>query len=130
MTTVARHVASVPRRMPGETWAAICDLVCPPDDPARAELDAVAGVAALLISEAYSAEAPIIFAGGGPQVRCYTVHDDAALEADLDDEIPLGFAVTEGDWTVSLPAGEADLGWAAAELAQRSARVTVRSLDS
>lgn len=126
MTTSARRVASVPRRMPAETWRRICDLVCQADDPARAELDSVLGVAALLISEEYTADQPIVFGGAGPQVRFYTVHNDEALEADLDDELPLAVAVTDGDWRVSLPARAPDLEWAERELAARSSRITVR----
>ena len=130
MTTYARRVASVPRRMPAETWGRICDLACQAGDPARAELDAALGVAALLISEEYTAGEPIIFSGGGPQVRFYTTHNDEALEADLDDELPLAVAVTDGDWRVSLPARAPDLEWAARELAARSPRITVRDADA
>lgn len=50
MSTAARRVASVPRRMPAETWSRVCDLVCP-SGPARTELGSVVGVAAMLIAE-------------------------------------------------------------------------------
>jgi hypothetical protein len=128
MTAFARRVASVPVRLPDETWLRICELVCAPDDPALTELSSVTGVAALLISEEYTADDPIIFSGAGAQLRTYTLHGDAALEADLDDETPLGLTLTDSDWAVSLPAREPDIGWASAELRRKSGRVTVRDL--
>lgn len=128
MTAFARRVASVPVRLPDETWLRMCELVCAPDDPALAELASITGVAALLISEEYTADDPVIFSGAGAQLRMYTLHGDAALEADPDDESPFGLKLTDADWAVSLPAREPDIDWASAELHRKSNRITVRDV--
>jgi hypothetical protein len=125
VTSVARRIASIPRRGAVETWRVISDLLAPAGTVGRVEFDAVKGVAAAIITEEYTATAPIILSGTGPQVRIYTVHGDAALEADLDEELDLPFAATEGDWAVSLPALGIDVTSVADALGE-STRITVR----
>ena len=125
MTVHARRIAAVPRRSSVESWRAICDLVARPGSAARAELDIVAPVAAMLIAEEYTRNAPIVFSGVGPQVRIYTLHGEDAVEADLDAETPLAFDVTDGDWHASMPCGAVDFD--EAEILLRSSpRINVR----
>lgn len=126
MTVHARRLASVPRRGPIDTWRAICDLVCTGGD-ARAELDAIAGVAAALMAEEYTRDEPIVVTGTGPQVRIYTLHGDQAIEADTSEELPLSHDPTAGSWVLSLPCGADDLADARAAVAG-AAHVEVRAL--
>lgn len=129
MTVVARRVAAVPRRTSVETWERIIELLSDPDSTARTELQSVTSVAAMLIAEEYTKDAPIRVSGGGPQLRLYTLHGDEAIDHDLADEGNLPFNPTDGDaWTLSLPAGSEDVAVAQAQVA-RSSRIQVRDLS-
>jgi hypothetical protein len=130
MTVLRRDIVSVPRRTPSETWAAICELVSKPGSDARIELNATGNVATTLIAQEATKGDPAVFSGTGPQVRVYTLHDDASLEADLDDEQPLVTFVADGDWSASLPADASDIAWATSALKKVSTRVTVREAGS
>ena len=99
MSAIRRDVVSVPVRTPAETWDTICEMVSKADSTARAELRAAANVAVGLIAQAATQADPAVFSGNGPQVLIYTLHDDEAIEADLDDEQPLVQYVADGDWT-------------------------------
>jgi hypothetical protein len=129
VTTAARRVAAVPVRSSVDTWHAICDLLAPPASVARAELDAITPVAAVLIAEECTAAAPLVVtANGGPRVRVYTVHGDDAAEAQHD-ELPLATWPCDRDnWAVSLPCTAADLPEMTAALANR-ARFSVRDMN-
>jgi hypothetical protein len=126
VTVLARRIASVPRRTSVETWQAISELLAPAGTPARTTLDAATGPAAMLIAEEATRGAPIIVSGGGPQLRVYTLHGEAAMEADLDQELSFPFIPTAGDWALSLPASPEDLEAVGAALAAISARLSVR----
>jgi hypothetical protein len=126
MTTLRRDIVSVPRRTAGETWDRISELVSKEGSDARAELRGARHVATALIAQEATKVGPAIFSGTGPQVRVYTLHDEASLEADLDDERPLVTYVADGDWSASLPADESDAEWATAALKKVSSRITVR----
>jgi hypothetical protein len=105
MTVVARRVASVPSRTSVQTWQRVVELVAADGSPARAELSSITSAASMLIAEEYAKVAPITISGGGPLVRVYTLHGDAAIEHDIADEPELAFDPTAGeDWTLSLPA--------------------------
>lgn len=130
MTALRRDIVSVPRRTPAETWDRISVLVSKDGSDARAELHAARHVATALIAQEATKHEPAIFSGTGPQVRVYTLHDDASLEADLDDEQPLVTHVADGDWSASLPADESDFEWASAALKKVSSRITVREAGS
>lgn len=108
MTVKARRIASVPKRTPTETWGAISDLVASSGSTARPELDRMVGLASMLIADECTREDPIIIEGAGPQLRIYTLHGDAALE-DEEDQDPFAFDPTAGDWTVSFPCSDEDL---------------------
>lgn len=127
MTVHARRIAAIPRRSSTETWRRVCDLVSAQGSAARSELGAVSGAAAMLIAEEYTRDAPIVFSGGGPQVRIYTLHGDDAIEADPDEETPLAFNPTAGDWNASLPCGAQDLMDITA-LLRSAPRITARDL--
>jgi len=127
VTVIARRVRSVPVRLASETWVTICDMVAPIGTPARSELDAVANVAAMLISEQYTADAPVIISGAGAEVRVYTLHGDDAIDAD--DDGPPVYITLDGDgWSLSLPARQPDVN-VARSLIKSAGRVTVRDLD-
>lgn len=116
MSVVARLLASVPRRTSVETWQRLVELVTTSTSEARAELETITPVAAMLIAEEYTRAAPVIISGGGPLVRVYTVHREEAIDHDLDDEADLSFNPTAGDsWLLSLPAlgGDIDVARAA-----------------
>jgi hypothetical protein len=130
MTTLRRDIVSVPRRTAGETWQRICELVSKDGSDARAELRAARHVATALIAQESTKGDPAIFSGTGPQVRAYTLHDNASLEADLDDERPLVTYVADGEWSATLPADASDLDWASKALEKVSSRITVREAGS
>ena len=130
MSAIRRDVVSVPVRTPAETWDTICEMVSKADSTARAELRAAANVAVGLIAQAATQADPAVFSGNGPQVLIYTLHDDEAIEADLDDEQPLVQYVADGDWTASLPADPTDVEWAARALKKVSTHITVREAGS
>jgi hypothetical protein len=127
VTVHARRIASIPRRTATETWLAISEMVTAADSPARQELQDIVGIASALITEEYLRDAPVIVSGAGPQVRVYTLHGEAAIEADPFDETPLSSDPTSSEWTLSLPCGEDDLG-EARQAVSESAHVEVRSL--
>ncbi|WP_405086359.1 hypothetical protein [Microbispora sp. NBC_01389] len=109
MTVLARRVASLPVRTAGDTWLTIVDLLSAPGTAAHNQLLAASNVAAMLISEEYTADNPIDVAPVfGPRVRIYTLHGDNAIE-DNDAVLPLPSKPVVGDgWVVSLPCGEDD----------------------
>jgi hypothetical protein len=111
MTTVARRLASIPRRTSVDTWEHLVGLTTRPGSRARTELQRITAVASMLIAEEYAHSTPITIAGGGPLVRIYTLHGDEAIDHDLDEEVEFGFDSTGGDsWLMSLPAAGADVG--------------------
>lgn len=126
MTTLRRDIVSIPRRTAGETWDRISELVSKEGSDARAQMRAARHVATALIAQEATKDEPVIVSGTGPQVRIYTLHDDASLEADLDDERRLVTYVADGDWSASLPADKSDVEWATAALKKVSSRVTIR----
>jgi hypothetical protein len=110
MTVVARRLASVPVRTSIDTWAAVVDMLTPPGATARADLEAITNVAALLISEEYTRDAPLIVTPRtGARVRIYTVHGADAVDV-IHEETPLAtYPLHEPGWTLSLPCGIDDL---------------------
>lgn len=119
-SVTVRRVAAVPERTASNTWRAIADLIAAPGSTAHATLLRAAGVASLLIAEAYTRDVPIVVTPAtGSRVRVYTVHgQDAAADA-ISEEAPLAtWPTAEPGWSVSLPCGEADLQFAADALAK------------
>jgi len=110
MTVIARRVASVPVRTSVDTWNAAVDLLTPAGGAARTELEAVTNIAAMLISEEYTRDAPIVVTPRrGARVRIYTMHGLDAVDT-RDDEAPLATCpLDEPGWTVSLPCGVDDI---------------------
>ncbi|TMQ90356.1 hypothetical protein ETD83_35800 [Actinomadura soli] len=117
-TTIARQIAAVPARTSSETWGAIVDLVTEPGSTAHQDLTAITSIAAIVISEEYTREAPIIIMpASGPRIRVRTVHGTDAIEA-INEETPLySGRLTGPGWTVSLPCGPDDLDDLATALA-------------
>jgi hypothetical protein len=92
-----------------ETWTATVELLTAPDQAARASLEAITNVAALLIAEEYTRDAPIVvIPATGDRLRIYTVHGTAAIESET--ETPLAtWPLTEPGWRLSLPCGIDDI---------------------
>jgi hypothetical protein len=127
VTVIARRFASVPERSAVDTWNAIVELIAPdPRSTARTELAAVAGVACSLIASEMSA--PIVAYGSGPRLRIYCLFGDDAIEGDNVSEGALTYVPTEGDWRMSLPCPEEELGWVQKSL-RSSTRVSARDED-
>jgi len=110
VTALARAVAAIPVRTSVQTWEAIAALVAPAGSPGRLRLDAVTNIAAILITEEYTRQAPIvIMPASGPRVRIRTVHGLDAVDA-LAGEIPLTASpCAEPGWSMSLPCGIDDI---------------------
>src|SRR5262249_20744703 len=124
MSVVARRIASVPRRTSVETWRRVVELVSATDSDARAELEGVTSVAAMLIADEQTKTAPITVSGGGPLVRGYTPHGDDASEDEL------ACDPTAGDsWVLSLPATRPDVAAAETHLVN-APHVAVRDVDA
>ena len=132
MTTVARRTfRSTPARDALATWSAIVDLLTRGiDGVARAELLAVAGIAASVIADHAPEDAPIVVTCNGPRTRIYCLYDDDAIDGSDANEDALGFDPLKGDWRVSLPAPADDLSWVQAALKEHSDRITARDPDA
>lgn len=127
MTTVARRTfASTPQRDALGTWQAIVALLTQGRQANRAELDAVAGIAAAIITDHAVRDASITVTCNGPRTRIYCLYDDDALDSSDANEDPLGYDPLNGDWAISLPCLASDLDWVQASLAARSSRITAR----
>ncbi|MBN1171296.1 MAG: hypothetical protein JXA67_03900 [Micromonosporaceae bacterium] len=120
MSVVSRTVPAIPVRTSTDTWAVIVALLTAPEHAARADLNAIADTAALLIAEEYTRDAPIVVLPAvGDRIRIYTVHGPAAI----DDEDPAALAtwpLTTPGWKVSLPCGVDDIDEIRAALAPYS----------
>jgi len=80
MSVVVRRVAATPVRGATATWERVCDLLAQAGTEEHQRLHSVRNVAAIIIAEQYSADAPIIILPPrGNRIRIYTLHDDAAL---------------------------------------------------
>lgn len=130
MTTVVRRVfASTPARDASDTWSAIVALLSHAGDARKkAELMSVAGIAASIITDQATLEAPIVVTCDGPRTRIYCLFDEDAVEGSDANEDILGFDPLEGDWSLSLPCLAEDLGWVQNALKTHSKRITARDL--
>jgi hypothetical protein len=105
-TVISRRVASVPVRTSVGTWTAIMDLLTEAGRPARASLEAIGNIAATLIAEEYTRDAPIVvMPATGPRIRIYTVHGTAAIEDGSHEAALAIWPLTESGWRISLPCG-------------------------
>jgi hypothetical protein len=110
MSVVSRRVPSVPVRTSVETWKAIVALLTAADHEARRSLDAITNTAAMLITEEYTRDAPIVVVpAAGPRVRVYTVHGEAAVDGDGDGDPLATWPLAEPGWRLSLPCGIDDI---------------------
>ncbi|MFZ1991934.1 MAG: hypothetical protein WAW96_19435 [Alphaproteobacteria bacterium] len=132
MSTVAsRTFRSNPQRDALQTWNAIVDLLTRGKTSAnRAELLSVGGIVASVIAEQGPKVAPIVVTCDGPRTRIYCLYDEDAIDGSDANEDELGFDPLIGDWRLSLPCPEDDLGWVKAALKKHSSRITARDLDS
>lgn len=132
MSTVRRDIRSVPCRDATATWLEIIDLITASaeTEDARNELLRVSGIAASVIADQAAKESPIVVTCQGPRTRIYCIYDDDSLDASGSNESKLGFDATRGDWQVSLPVTEEDLGWVQAGLKKLTTRVVARDAAS
>lgn len=126
MSTVARRVAATPARTATNTWSVIIKLLSKEGSTGSAELAAIEGLAASLITDEAFRNAPVTVSGSGPQVRIYCVYGEDAVDADGVNENVLAFDATEGDWAMSLPCNAENLEWVTSELSKKSTRITAR----
>jgi len=128
VTTVAsRRFVSTPQRDAVSTWQAIVGLLTRGQAlSARAELLAVSGIAASIITDKAPEKAAIVVTCDGPRTRIYCLYDDAAIEGSDKSEEPLGYDALSGDWHVSLPCSSSDLTWVQRALKTHSERVSAR----
>jgi len=130
-TIVTRTLASIPQVVATVTWRRIVELIAPHvTSPARAELNAVAGVACSCITDEALREDALTVFGVGPRVRFYCLYGDDAVEGDAVNDSPLTFIPTNGDWNMSIPCLEEDLAWAQSAVAKVSSRVTLRAVGT
>ena len=130
VTVVRRTFRSTPERSALATWTAIVDLLTQgKSDGARAELLAVAGVAASIIADHAPGDAAIVVTCDGPRTRIYCLYDNDAIAGSGANEDPFGFDPLKGDWRVSLPCPADDLIWVQAALGRHSRRTTARDLE-
>lgn len=110
MNAVARTVAAIPVRTSVQTWEAIAAMLAPAGSPGRIRLDAVTNITAILVTEEYTRQAPIVvIPASGPRVRIRTVHGLDAIDA-LPGETPLAASpCAEPGWSISLPCGIYDI---------------------
>ncbi|MEV0283500.1 hypothetical protein AB0H36_05200 [Kribbella sp. NPDC050820] len=110
MSVISRRIASVPVRTSVETWSAITALLTMANHEARRTLVAITNIAAMLISEEYTRDTPIIVVPAvGDRIRVYTVHGTAAIEAERDPATLATWPLATPGWTLSLPAGIDDI---------------------
>jgi hypothetical protein len=128
MTTVVRRTfTSTPQRDAAATWQAIVALLTQGKaGDARAELLAVAGVAASVIADQGPKDAAVVVTCDGPRTRIYCLYGDDAIGGSDANEDALGFNPLQGDWRVSLPCGDEDLAWVQAALKTHSSRIAAR----
>ncbi|MDB0543324.1 hypothetical protein LBW62_19150 [Ralstonia solanacearum] len=130
-TVVSRTFRSSPYRDAADTWQAIVDLLTQgKEGVARAELLAVAGVAASLIADQALKSAPIVATCEGPRTRIYCLYDEDAIDGGDASEDALGFDPLKGEWAVSLPCQKDDLDWVQTALKKHSNRITARDLSN
>lgn len=130
MTVVRRTFKSTPAREASETWRSITAfLLRNGDGSARAELEAVAGIASSLIADQAPRDSSITVICSGPRTRLYCAYDDDAIGGDDVNEDAVGFDPLHGDWFISLPCAAEDLSWTQRALAQHSNRITARNLS-
>lgn len=130
-TVASRTFRSGPQRDSSQTWTAIVDLLTRGNNGTnRTELLSVAGIAASVITERGPKDSAIIVTCDGPRTRIYCLYDEDAMDGADANEDALGFDPLNGDWRLSLPCPETDLGWVNSELKKYSPRITARDGDT
>jgi hypothetical protein len=128
MTVVSRTFRSIPHRDASATWHTIVErLTQGKSGPSKAELLAVTGIAASIITERAPNDHAIVVTCEGPRTRIYCTYDDDAVDGSGANEDVLGFDPLKGDWKLSLPCPEDDLAWVQAALKKQGDRITARA---
>ena len=110
MSVIARRVAAGPVRTATATWGRISELLAPAASDARRRLGAIVDVAAVVIMEEYTTEAPLIVSPArGNQIRIYTLTGADALGNDVTESPLATWPLSEPGWAISLPCGPEDL---------------------
>ena len=106
------------------------DLLAPDQkSSARKELESVAGIANLLISEEAFKDAPAVVRGKGLCIRFYCLYNDDAISGEDASEAALATVPTEEEWKMFLPYPTNDLEWVQLALKNKSTRITARDLS-
>ncbi len=129
MTVVARRIVATPARSASEAWAVIIDLLAPEHaSDARRELESVAGIVSNLIADETFSGTPAVVYGSGPRIRLYCLYGEEAISGDNASETAFAFNPTDGDWQMSLPCPEEDIGWVIETLRKKTSRITARNM--
>lgn len=129
-SVAARRIIATPARHASGAWTKMVDLLAPDQNSnARKELESVAGIANLLISEEAFKNAPAVVRGKGPRVRLYCLYNDDAISGEDASEAALATVPTEEEWKMSLPCPTDDLEWVQSALKNKSTRITARDLS-
>jgi hypothetical protein len=129
VSTIARRIASSPKRTASECWEFISQLICGTDSTALAEFKAMEGVASALIADYAFQRSPLIIQGVGDKLKVYCVYDRDALEDDTREDA-LSWSPTNGEWAGLIPCVGEQFAWAIPEIKKRSKRFRAYSEDS
>lgn len=126
---IKRTINSIPIRSAAETWKVIVDLMTGKESKYKADLDAVAGVMASIITDEHPAKEPFIVNGVGDRLVIYCQYASKAVTDD-ENAAALPWNPTAGDWWLKVPCDAENLSWVKAALAKKSRRVTAYNVDS
>lgn len=122
-----RTLASTPQRTAKATWTRIVALISREGSTDREQLEAARSVMEALIADECPTDDPIVISGCEPRLVVYLTYNADALEmGDAIDE--LAWNPTQGDWSISAPANDADVAWMNAMLKSVAPRCSARKM--
>lgn len=121
---IRRDISSIPERSASETWQQILNLVTGLASQDVQQLKAASGIMGSIITDEHPAARPIVLEGVGPQLRIYCRYGIEAIETG-DENDPLSWNPTAGDWSMHVPCDTGNLTWIATSLGETSPRIKV-----
>jgi hypothetical protein len=121
---IRRDISSIPVRSARETWAQILDLVTGKESKDKAQLQAVAGVMASIITDEHLADRALILEGIGPQLKIYCRYGMTAVEEGSGVD-RLNWNPTAGNWTMHVPCDAENIEWVSGSLRCIAPRIKV-----